>query len=169
MILIRALHENRIHVQTIENFVSSDEESRLVQQIEKWLEKKHYEGGHFDKVISHYRELQKPFRFFSAENKLVLERIKERLFPTETKLLPVHILDLAAEGEIGSHVDHTDYSGRFIIGLSLLSDVVMTFRHESSGTCVCGIVLSRASSFECLHRYPSRTLSSTPLCVCDDR
>ena len=64
--------------------------------------------GHFDKVITHYRELQKPARFFSAENRRVVERIKDTFFPPEARLLPVHILDLAEDGEIGSHVDHIE-------------------------------------------------------------
>ena len=72
-------------------------------------------------------------RFFSDENKVVLERIQQGFFPSEARLLPIHILDLAADGVIGSHVDNIEYSGRIIVGLSLLSDAVMSFSHESSG------------------------------------
>lgn len=115
------------------NVVTFEEEERLVKQIDFWMTKKRYEGGHFDKVITNYREMQKQIRFFSEENKRVLLRIKESFFSPEVQVLPVHILDLAEDGVIGPHVDHTDYSGRFIIGLSLLSDITMTFRHESSG------------------------------------
>ena len=126
--------------------VSPEEEANLVAQVEKWMVRRKYEGGHFDKVITQYRELQKPARFFSEGNKRVLERVKDNFFPADARLLPVHILDLAADGEIGLHVDHVEYSGRFIIGLSLLSDAVMRFRHESSGVHA-DIVLPRRSVY----------------------
>lgn len=37
----------------------------------------------------------------------------------------VHVLDLAATGSIGAHVDHPRYSGGFVCALSLLSDCVL--------------------------------------------
>jgi len=123
-------------VQVTPDFVTIEEEAKLVEQVETWMARKPYEGGHFDKVISNYRELQKPLRLFSEDNKRVLERMRTLCFPPNLKLLPVHVLDLAEDGEIGPHVDHTDYSGRFIVSLSLLSDSTMTLRNEKSGDCV---------------------------------
>lgn len=114
--------------------VSPDEETALVSQVDPWLSRKKYEGGHFDKVITQYRELQKATRFFSGPNRTTMERLVRFAFTEpETPLLPVHILDLAAEGVIGPHVDHVEYSGRYIVGLSLLSDCVLTMHRESDG------------------------------------
>jgi alkylated DNA repair protein alkB family protein 7 len=41
----------------------------------------------------------------------------------------MHILDLNADGEIGAHVDHRDYSGRLVSALCLLSTAVVRFTH----------------------------------------
>jgi hypothetical protein len=49
-------------------------------------------------------------------------------------LLPVHVLDLESGGVISRHVDHTEYSGGSIVGLSLLTDAVMTLHHEPPET-----------------------------------
>ena len=57
-----------------ENAVTADEESALVSQAEKWLAKRRYEPGHFDGVITNYRELQQPLRRFSEANRAVIER-----------------------------------------------------------------------------------------------
>ena len=48
------------------------------------------------------------------------------------EVLPVHVLELAADGVIGRHVDHVEYSGGTIAGLSLVSSAVMTLHHEGT-------------------------------------
>ena len=113
--------------------VTEAEESRLLRECDKWLAKKPYEGGHFDRVIAGYRELQKPLRGFSPASRAVLERLSASAFDGASKVLPVHLLDLEPAGVISRHVDHVEYSGGLIVGLSLLSDAVMTLHHEASG------------------------------------
>jgi hypothetical protein len=110
--------------------VSEAEEARLVADADRWLRRKAYEGGHFDRVITNYREVQKPVRSFSKTSRAALERLIGHAFPEGTPLLPVHVLDLAADGHISRHVDHVDYSGEAIVGLSLLSDALMTLHYE---------------------------------------
>lgn len=126
--------------------VTVEEESALVKDIERWFVRKRYDSGHFDKVITQYREIQKPLNRFCEENQRVLLRVRDMGFPSSTDLLPVHILDLAADGEIGPHVDHIEYSGRAIVGLSLLTNVVMTLRHQRSDA-VAHFVLPRRSLY----------------------
>lgn len=128
------------------NAISVEEEASLLTDVDRFFIRKRYEGGHFDKVITQYREVQKQARFFSEDNRQVLKRVRDTVFPPDAQLLPVHILDLAAEGEIGPHVDHVEYSGRFIVGLSLLTDAVMTLRHQHSDV-LARILLPRRSLY----------------------
>ena len=46
-----------------------------------------------------------------------------------SQLLPVHVLELGEDGYISQHVDHVEYSGGSIVGLSLLTDALMTLHH----------------------------------------
>ena len=49
-------------------------------------------------------------------------------------MMPVHLLDLEPAGHVLPHVDHSDYCGDFIVGLSLLTDSLMTLhRTDSAG------------------------------------
>jgi len=111
------------------------EESLLVAEAERWLAKSRraYEPGHFDGVIKNYRELQQPLhgRGVREESRALLRRLGAAAVPGDD-LLPVHVLDLAADGVIGRHVDHVEYSGGTIAGLSLVSSAVMTLHHEGT-------------------------------------
>ena len=78
--------------------VSVAEEARLVRDAERWLARKSYERGHFDRVIEGYREVQKPLRAFSPGGRATLERLIAAVFPPSTSLLPVHVLDLEEDG-----------------------------------------------------------------------
>lgn len=104
-----------------------------MRDAERWLARKVYERGHFDRVIEGYREVQKPLRAFSPGGRATVERLISQVFPPATSLLPVHILDLEHDGFIERHVDHVGYSGTSIVGLSLLTDGVMTLHHEPRG------------------------------------
>ena len=126
--------------------ISVEEEAALVAQADGWLARRRYEPGHFDGVITQYRELQQPLRRFSCGNQRVIERLLALALPAHTDVLPVHILDLLPEGEIGTHVDHQEYSGAHIVGLSLLSHAVMTLKREECGSR-CELLLPRRSLY----------------------
>jgi len=113
--------------------VTEAEEARLVREADRWLSKQRYQDGHFDNVIVGYRELQKPIRSFSSASQAILERVSSAVFAEETNLLPLHLLDLRADGYISRHVDHIEYSGRYIVGMSLLSESIMTLHREGVG------------------------------------
>ena len=44
--------------------------------------------------------------------------------------VPVHVLDLEPTGYISRHVDHVEYSGEYIVGLSLLSHATMILHRD---------------------------------------
>eukprot|EP01122_Echinamoeba_exundans_P014731 TRINITY_DN6727_c0_g2_i1.p1 TRINITY_DN6727_c0_g2~~TRINITY_DN6727_c0_g2_i1.p1 ORF type:complete len:237 (+),score=23.30 TRINITY_DN6727_c0_g2_i1:177-887(+) len=107
-------------------FLTQEEHDWLLEEVESSLQKRRYQADHFDKVISGYKETEKSF--WNERNTATLNKVRN-VFPRETVWLPaVHIIDLEANGPISAHVDHPDYSGGIISGLSLKSTSVMTLR-----------------------------------------
>ena len=117
--------------------VTQEEERALVAEAEQWFKPRSrsmpYLDSNADNLIFGYRELQKPLHAFAPTTRGVLERLISAIFPKGSSLMRVHLLDLAADGYILPHVDHTDYSGNHIVGLSLLTESVMTLHHVGSG------------------------------------
>lgn len=126
--------------------VTEDEEASLVADADKFFRRTAFTDGHFDNVIVGYREAQKPLRNFSAASRTVLERLTAAVFPADTSLLPVHLLDLSPDGYIQRHVDHVEYSGAYIVGLSLLSDAVMTLHLDQPAGAATGAAGAAAAS-----------------------
>jgi alkylated DNA repair protein alkB homolog 7 len=131
------------------NFLSEEEHDAWVAEVEPLLARRRYETNHWDAVIHGFRELQRPFDRLSA-NLLVrasLARVAAAVPPpwappgtaaaparSPVPLLPfVHVLDLAADGVIGHHVDSVKFSGGLVAGLCLLTDAVMTLRPDVAG------------------------------------
>ncbi|XP_036339300.1 alpha-ketoglutarate-dependent dioxygenase alkB homolog 7, mitochondrial [Rhagoletis pomonella] len=114
----RFLKDMRLHT----NFVSVEEEAKLLEEIEPYMKRRPYEYDHWDDAIHGFRETER--KHWYPHNRLVLERLQQIAFIDEIKP-HVHILDLAAEGVIKPHVDSTRYCGNTIAGISLLSDCVM--------------------------------------------
>ncbi|XP_004530451.1 alpha-ketoglutarate-dependent dioxygenase alkB homolog 7, mitochondrial [Ceratitis capitata] len=112
------LKDMRLHT----NFVSHEEENKLIEEIEPYMKRLHYEDAHWDDAIHGFRETER--KQWYPHNRAVLERVRQIAFDGE--IMPyVHILDLAAAGVIKPHVDSTRYCGNTIAGISLLSDSVM--------------------------------------------
>ncbi|KNZ44581.1 hypothetical protein VP01_8g1 [Puccinia sorghi] len=101
-----------------------------------------FEPGHFDQVISGYREMQVS-QFLSPPSRttadlthaleLILARL-QALLPTSTRPPLLHLLHLASHGKIDPHVDNPEASGSTILGLSLGSTRVMRLGHHSAPT-----------------------------------
>lgn len=95
-----------------------------------------FESGHFDEVISGYREMQlTQLKSFEDKQKArlfadTLQRL-ERLLPSSTLPPLIHVLHLSAEGKIDAHIDNIEASGPTIVGLSLGSARVMRLGHQS--------------------------------------
>ncbi|KAF9143446.1 Alpha-ketoglutarate-dependent dioxygenase alkB 7, mitochondrial [Mortierella sp. GBA39] len=110
-----------------------------------------YEDGHFDGVITRYRECSagdwsSPFSATTSpspdpssnnDNKErttpreMMDAIKSDFFPSTWTWVSPHILELeAGQGGIKPHVDHLDASGSVVAGLCLGSSAVMELIHQ---------------------------------------
>lgn len=127
--------------------ISEAEEDALVTEADRYLRPRRYEPGHFDGVISNYRELQRPIRQWSASSRAVLTRLAALALPPGVEPMPVHVLDLKPEGWISRHVDHTEYSGAYIAGISLLSHAVMLLESEQGDGSAFELLLPRRSMY----------------------
>ncbi|XP_012273262.1 alpha-ketoglutarate-dependent dioxygenase alkB homolog 7, mitochondrial [Orussus abietinus] len=113
-------HTMRIHL----DFISPEEEESLFQEVEPYMKRLRYEFDHWDDAIHGYRETERAK--WNADNVKIIERVRKVAFPPNMPQLGlVHVLDLAADGQIKPHVDSTRFCGDIIAGISLLSDCVM--------------------------------------------
>ncbi|OQR71688.1 transcription factor collier-like [Tropilaelaps mercedesae] len=129
-----------------ENFISKDEEGRLIEEIEPHLKRLRYERDHWDGAIVGYREVER--KQWSQENQQVMNRVRERCFAFDALHLPmVHCLDIAKEGEIKPHVDAVRFCGSIITGLSLMSTAVMRLALESDDSRWVKILLPQRSVY----------------------
>lgn len=104
------------------DFITVEEETKLLEEIEPYMKRLHYEYDHWDDAIHGFRETER--KQWYPHNRAVLDGVRQIAF--DGAIMPyVHILDLAAEGVIKPHVDSTRYCGNTIAGISLLSDSVM--------------------------------------------
>ncbi|XP_005177792.1 alpha-ketoglutarate-dependent dioxygenase alkB homolog 7, mitochondrial [Musca domestica] len=109
-------------MRVVVDFITEDEEAKLLEEIEPYMKRLRYEYDHWDDAIHGFRETER--KHWYPHNRQVLERVRVKGFQEE--IMPyVHILDLAAEGVIKPHIDSTRYCGHTIAGISLLSDSVM--------------------------------------------
>jgi len=137
------------HVFVTPEFITEDEEARLLAEATRRLQRMPYEAGHFDQVIHHYRELL-GFKHISPECAAVLARgeatTRERCGNDPAfGFLPVHILDLRADGYIQPHLDA--YCGRCVAGVSLGSESVMRLTRPDRPNAVVDLLLPRRSYY----------------------
>ena len=122
----------------IRSAISEEEQRLLVAHIEPILKKRRYEKGHFDGVISAYKEVELIPSQSPPDVRAVLRRLAEQVClnydhnPTLQSILPPHIVDLAADGNISAHVDSVKHGGPILAGLSLLSTRVMRLEREQN-------------------------------------
>ncbi len=106
-----------------------------MEELEKPLRRRRLMQNHWDSVIQSYREIEKRGGWEDAGNAKVVARIRAQVLellalPPDLPCLPVHVIDLAAEGFIKPHIDSVKFSGGFVAGLSLLSPAIMRLRGE---------------------------------------
>ncbi|CAG8721552.1 12436_t:CDS:2, partial [Ambispora leptoticha] len=78
------------------------------------------------------------------------ELLKNKVYnlaPDVKKWNPIHILELAEWGGIRPHVDNIEYSGKVIMGVSLISSAVMIFRHVDDPSCAFSVLLEPGSLY----------------------
>lgn len=81
----------------IENFISAEDETALLAEIEPYLKRMRYERDHWDDAIQGFRETER--KSWYPQNKEIIKRIISRAFPNADSALPhIHVLDLEATG-----------------------------------------------------------------------
>ena len=129
------------HFFLVRDVISREEETVLLAYLEPLLRRRRYEDGHWDSVISSYKEVEllavsrgKPM---PAEVQSILQRIQELIqqnysFPVLQFLAP-HCIDLSATaGAIDYHVDSVKHSGGVLAGLSLLAQRTMRLKPDDA-------------------------------------
>ncbi|CAH2229738.1 jg4502 [Pararge aegeria aegeria] len=130
------------HMRILPNFVSEDEETALLAEVEPVLKRMRYEFDHWDNAIEGFRETERGK--WNTQNEAILSRMKEVGFAPHTELLPyVHVLDLAASGHIKPHVDAVRFCGDTIAGLCLASSAIMRLAHEKKPHLALDALLER--------------------------
>lgn len=128
------------------DFISEEEETSLMNELEPYMRRLRYERDHWDDAIHGYRETER--RQWNAENNSILKRVSDIAFPPPTpKLAYVHILDLEKSGVIKPHIDAVRFCGNTIAGLSLLSTAVMRLTYDEDESKRADILLSRRSLY----------------------
>ena len=117
------------------------------------MRRKRYEKGHWDSVITDYKEMElydihqivenmenENDTFNALENAQatmasMVWKIRNLLQQNHaiapvTKWLPCHAIDLKKEGQLSAHVDSVRFSGHMVAGLSLLSPAIMRLKEE---------------------------------------
>lgn len=90
-----------------------------------------YEKGHWDAVITDYKEVELADEMMDNPQILqIFRRTREflenhHLNYQPVKWLPCHAIDLKKEGELNAHVDSVKFSGDLVAGISLLSHSIM--------------------------------------------
>lgn len=138
-------------------FVTEEEGNTLIKEAGKRLKRRRFEDGHWDAVITKYREVE-----MSIPNEQYLQQqntpnndistgiqqyaeiiqdtrmhISNNHFSEEERSnkiiqwLPCHAIDLSADGGLFAHVDSVKFSGGIVAGISLLSDSIMRLRPSS--------------------------------------
>lgn len=129
-----------------ENYITSQEEKSLFDEIETCLKGIRYENYHWDDAIENYRETEK--LHWNSSNKAIIDRVKNLAFPSGTLPLKyVHVLDLKADGVIKPHIDSIKFCGDTIAGISLLTDSVMRLRLDKVRERFVDVLLKRYSLY----------------------
>lgn len=120
---------NSFPVNVWNDFITTEEEDKLVQFLDPTLQKKEYSKSHFDSVICNYKEHLLSHTIINQNEFLsnIFQRVKDKICAEGIELEFVHVLDIAEDGFIAPHVD-TDFTGGIVAGLTLLSDAVITFQ-----------------------------------------
>lgn len=125
------------------DIITEGESDSLVNDVMKRMKRKRWERGHWDAVISYYKETELDFpsenkahqiQVLSSLSENIIERIRNHILRSSfaenqnISWLPVHAIHLHKEGILSAHVDSVKFSGTVVCGLSLLSDCIMRLR-----------------------------------------
>lgn len=108
-----------------EEFLTSREHDSLVEAADRKLRRRPYERDHWDAVIVNYRETELLNLEGPAADAVRKAAAKLNSLGFAEPLLPPHVVDLAPDGRIFSHIDSVKFSGGVVAGISLLSSATM--------------------------------------------
>jgi len=128
------------------DFITQAEHDSLVEEVTSKLKRMKYETTHIDSVITGYREAPIS-NWINPANRAVVDRVLELFKGEKLQFLPVHALDLQADGHIDPHVDNVKYSGGIIAGLSLLSEAIMRLTQEKDAAAKVEVVIKPRSLY----------------------
>ena len=102
--------------------------------------RRRYERGHWDAVITNYKEVELIDEMFDdPQIPTILKRIRQHLHfhhlgdGNNINWLPCHAIDLKKDGELNAHVDSIKFSGDLVAGISLLSPCIMRLVPDKDG------------------------------------
>ncbi|KAI2497846.1 dioxygenase [Fragilaria crotonensis] len=118
------------------NFVSPEEGKSILEDVQKRMQRRRYEKGHWDAVISDYKEIELINEHELQEmSRNTLEKTRHLLLENHldrnATWLPCHAIDLKRDGELKAHVDSVRFSGGMVAGISFLSSSIMRLRPGS--------------------------------------
>lgn len=133
----------------VPDIISENEEESILEFVKPKLQRKRYEGDHWDSVITKYKETEMSSTKVPDSVNNVIKRlsdiIKESTGESLMQILPPHVLDLAADGYIGPHADSIKFSGGIVAGLSLLSTRMMVLKFDNSGDNIANTAVSTSA------------------------
>jgi alkylated DNA repair protein alkB family protein 7 len=137
-------------------FLTEQEGKSIIKEVGQRMKRRPFENGHWDSVITGYREVELPDEPLTPWQSIVpkncavqsiIQKTRRHLeknmivypngksvhtgSPENVTWLPCHAIDLSAQGELSAHVDSVKFSGDIVAGLSLLSDAIMRLRPSS--------------------------------------
>jgi alkylated DNA repair protein alkB family protein 7 len=136
--------------------ISEEEHEALVAHVEPHFRRRRYQEGHWDSVITRYREVEIPDSESYEAIQGIVAKIRRHILSidgefranqTKVSWLPVHAIDLSADGFISKHVDSIKFSGEFVAGLSLLSSAVMRLTNTKDPSDVVDMLLPPRSLY----------------------
>ncbi|KAF9408897.1 Alpha-ketoglutarate-dependent dioxygenase alkB 7, mitochondrial, partial [Podila epigama] len=169
----------------VPNYLSSQEHDMMVDAATKKLKRAlgkqvRYEDGHFDGVITRYREcsasdwatsmtgpttsdtttattetsISSTRKHDRQTPREIIQSIKSEFFPDTWQWVAPHILELeAGKGGIKPHVDHLEASGEVVAGLCLGSAAVMELVHEQDPQKIFYVLLPKGCFYFQSVRY----------------
>lgn len=124
-------------------FLSEEEGQSLVKEVSKRMKRRRFEDGHWDSVISKYREIElatpnevdsdtalshESYAQSIQRTRDLLKSYASPQLANQMTWLPCHAIDLSKDGSLDAHVDSVKFSGEIVAGISLLSDSIMRLR-----------------------------------------
>ena len=102
---VRQVDDIRKYLLIVPDAITEAEEEAIVNFVQPKLQRKRYEGDHWDSVITNYKEtemstINMPLAVSTAVNR-VSQFIRNAAGSPDMIMMPPHVLDLSADGFIG--------------------------------------------------------------------